>query len=188
MTTASDILQHLIDETNAARAHFQVWWALRNLALPDFYDVMNDPEYVQFFHASNSGHYKLIFVAIGKIYDGDTRSAGIRSLKEALRAEEHGNIADELEADLSIATPQVRRLLTIRNRTVLHNEQSISRQQVYQLDGGITANEIHELIDTTTHAINNVARALGYTLRASVCNSYQDATMAMLGRLRKGDT
>lgn len=186
MTLAIEILQHLIDETNVARAHYQVWWALRNLALPEFYDTMNDHRYVRFFHASNSGHYKLIFVALGKIYDSDTRSAGIRELKTALRADMHASVAEKLDADLSAATSQVSRLLTIRNRTVLHNEHSILREQVYQLDGGIKANEIWDLIETTTQAINSVADALGYSFRVSVGKPYEGATMAMLERLRRG--
>ena len=186
MASTIQILQHLIDETNAVRAHYQVWWALRNLALPDFYDTMKDVRYVQFFHASNSGHYKLVFVALGKIYDSDTRSAGIRELKAALRAEGHSSVADKLEADLASATSLVARLLTIRNRTVLHNELSISREQVYQFGGGIKANEIRDLIETTTYAINSVADALGYSSRVSAGRPYESATLAMLERLHRG--
>src|SRR5690606_11534699 len=100
MTSAVEILKHVVDEANAARAHYQIWWTLRNLALPEFYDTMNDHEYVEFFHASNSGHYKLMFVALGKIFDCDTRSAGTRELKTALRAEGRGPVADRLEGDL----------------------------------------------------------------------------------------
>lgn len=186
MASTIAILEPLIEETNAARAHYQVWWALRNLALPDFYEAMNDRRYVQYFQASNSGHYKLVFVALGKIYDSDTRSAGIRALKAALHAEGYAFVADKLEADLAAATCQVARLLTIRNRTVLHNEHSISRGQVYQLDGGITANEIWDLIEVTTHAINSVADALGYSLRVSTGKPYETATLAMLEQLRRG--
>jgi len=186
MATSIDILRYLIEETNAARAHYQVWWALRNLALPDFYGTMNDHRYVQFFHASNSGHYKLIFVAIGKIYDRDTRSAGIRELKAALRAEGRNVVADKLQEDLSSVADQVSRLLKIRNRTALHNEHAISREQVYQLDGGITANEIWDVIESTTHAINSVADALGHRSRASVGRPYERATLSMLEMLHRG--
>ena len=87
MTGARGITEHLIEEGIAARAHFQVWWALRNLALPRLLPAMNDLNYVDFFHASNSGHYKLFFIALSKIFDRDDRVAGIRELKKALRAE-----------------------------------------------------------------------------------------------------
>jgi len=185
MTTALKILDHLVEEANAARAYFQVWWALRNLALPQFYDTMNDSNIVQFFHASNSGHYKLIFVALGKIYDSDTRSAGIAELKTKLRAEGRDDLASKLEIDLIAVTSHVQRILGIRNRTVLHNEQAIDRAKVYEING-IKANEIWELIDVTSEAINSVARALGYPFRVSASRPYETATLAMLEQLRRG--
>ena len=185
MTTALKMLDHLIDEANAARAHFQVWWALRNLALPDFYDTMNDSGYVRFFHASSSGHYKLIFVALGKIYDSDTRSAGIMELKSALRAEERDDVAAKLESDLALMTPHVQRVLGIRNHTLLHNEHAIERAKVYELNG-IKPDEIWELIDTTSEAINTVADALRHPFRISASRPYETATLAMLERLQRG--
>jgi hypothetical protein len=185
MTSALKILDHLIEEANAARAHFQVWWALRNLALPEFYDTMNDSRLVQFFHASNSGHYKLIFVALGKIYDSDTRSAGIAELKNRLRLEERGDLADKIEEDLASVTSHVQRILGIRNRTVLHNEHAIDRARVYEING-IKTDEIWELINKTSEAINSVAQALGHPFRVSVSRSYEAATLAMLEQLRRG--
>ena len=68
MSEALNILADLSDEGGAARAHFHTWWALRNLALPDFYETMSDYTYVDFFHASNAGHYKLFFLALSKIF------------------------------------------------------------------------------------------------------------------------
>jgi hypothetical protein len=53
------IISDLIEEGKSAKAHFQIWWTLLNLALPDYYETMNDMEYVDFFHAINSGNYKL---------------------------------------------------------------------------------------------------------------------------------
>lgn len=185
MTSALKILDHLIEEANAARAYFQVWWALRNLALPEFYDTMNDSKLVQFFHASNSGHYKLIFVALSKIYDSDTRSAGIAELKNTLRAEGRDDVADKLEADLAAVTSHVQRILGIRNRTVLHNEHSIDRAKVYEING-IKTDEIWDLIDKTSEAINSVAHALRHPFRVSVSRPYETATLAMLEQLRRG--
>ncbi len=186
MTSALRILDHLIDEANAARAHFQVWWALRNLALPEYYNTMNDPKIVQFFHASNSGHYKLIFVALGKIYDSDTRSAGVAELKKTLRAEGRDDLADKLEEDLSAVTSLVQPILGIRNRTVLHNEHAIDRKKVYEING-IKANEIWQLIDTTSDAINSVAQALRHPFRVSASRPYEAATLAMLEQLHRGE-
>ncbi|MBB6186664.1 hypothetical protein [Rhodanobacter sp. MP7CTX1] len=185
MTVAFKILGHLIDEANAARAHFQVWWALRNLALPEFYDTMNDSKYVQFFHASNSGHYKLVFVALGKIYDSDTRAAGIAELKSALRAEGRADVADKVQRDLASMNAHVQRILGIRNRTVLHNEHALERAIVYEMHG-IQPDEIWELIDATSEAFNVAAEALGHSFRVSASKSYEAATLAMLEQLQRG--
>lgn len=185
MTSALKILDHLIEEANAARAYFQTWWALRNLALPEYYDTMNDSTIVQFFHASNSGHYTLIFVALGKIYDSDTRSAGLPELKKALSAEGRDDLANKLADDLSAVTSHVQRILGIRNRSVLHNEHAIDRVKVYEVNG-IKADEIWQLIDTTSEAINSVAQTLRHPFRVSTSRPYETATLAMLEQLRRG--
>jgi hypothetical protein len=179
------ILDHLVEETNAARASFQVWWALRNHALPEFFDTMNDSKLIQFFHASNSGHYKLIFVALGKIYDSDTRSAGVAELKNALRADGRHDLADTIEKDLAAVNSHVQRILGIRNQTVLHNEQAIERTKIYEING-ITPDEIWELIDTTSKTINSVANALGHPFLVSASRPYETATLTMLEQLRRG--
>ena len=84
MDDLDKVIRDLIDEGIAAKAHFQTWWALRNVALPTYYETMNHYEYVDFFHASNSGHYKLISISLSKIFDPDAKTSGIRSLKNAL--------------------------------------------------------------------------------------------------------
>lgn len=184
--TSLEIIRSLVEEGNVAKAHFQVWWALRNLALPDFYSAMNEESVRLFFHASNSGHYKLMFIALGKIFDSDTRSSGIRSLKDALRSEGRGQVADQLEADLAPVTHLVEKVLHLRNRTIVHNEHALPREKAYQLNGGITANDVRDIIDMVGEAINSVAEALRYPSRVTYGRSFETATMAMLQKLRDG--
>ena len=83
MPALNKIVTDLIEEGIASKAHFQTWWALRSLALPDYLDTMNDLEYVDFFHASNSGHYKLIFVTLSKIYDIDPKTSQVNSIEKS---------------------------------------------------------------------------------------------------------
>lgn len=186
MATSLEIVRTLLEEGNVAKAHYQVWWALRNLALPNFYSEMNEQDVRLFFHASNSGHYKLMFVALGKIFDSDARASGIRTLKDALRAEGKGQVADQLEAQLADMTPLVEKILNLRNRTIIHNEHALSREKAYELNGGVTANDIRDLIDAAGEAINSVAESLGYSSRVTYDNAFESATLAMLQRLRDG--
>ena len=185
MSTAHTITLLLIEEGIAARAHFQVWWALRNLALPKYLPTMNDTNYVDFFHASNSGHYKLFFLALSKIFDRDSRVAGISELKRALRSEGHGRIALRIAKELKPIEPLVKKLMGIRNRTIVHNEHSVPRTKVYKVNG-ITPNQLRQVIETVCGAINTTARELGITNTIFDSSRFEHATLGMLERLERG--
>lgn len=186
MASSVDIIHTLIEEGNVAKAHSQIWWALRNRALPDFYHVMNNEGVRLFFHASNAGHYKLMFVALGKIFDSDSRASGVRALKETLRSEGKVSVANQIEADLAPISGLVEKVLLLRNRTVVHNEQDLPRDQAYQLNGGVTANQVRDVINAVGEAINAAAEAVGYPCRVTISDGFEDATLRMLEMLRAG--
>jgi hypothetical protein len=185
MTSARDITELLIEEGINARAHFQVWWGLRNLALPDYYSAMSESTYVDFFRAANSGHYVLFFHALSKIFDRDPRAAGIAELKNSLIAEGHSTLAAALEAELAPYESHVRRVLQIRNRAVAHNEHALPRHRVYELNG-ITPDEVRDLIDATSCAINTVAGGIGVSNIIFEGNRTQEAILRMLETLERG--
>lgn len=185
MTSAREITELLIEEGVGARAHFQVWWALRNLALPKYHATMSEFRYVDFFHAANSGHYVLFFLYLSKIFDRDPRVAGIAELKRSLVSEGFAAVAADLEGTLAPYAMHVEKVMGIRNRSVVHNEHAISRDAVYELNG-ITPNELRKLIDVTCEAINEVARSLGISNVIFESLRTQEATMRMLEALQKG--
>jgi hypothetical protein len=179
------ITEHLIEEGIAARAHFQTWWALRNLAIPTYLPTMNDMAYVDFFHASNSAHYKLYFIAISKIYDRDPRVAGISELRKALKAEGRDDLARYIQQQLKPLTGLLKKVLAIRNKVIAHNEFSLPRTKVYQIHG-VTPNQIRDLIDQTCEVINHVAREIGFSNTIFDSDRHQRATISMLERLKRG--
>lgn len=185
MTTAHAIVHRLIEEGINARAHFQVWWALRNLALPKYHETMSDFGHVDFFHAANSGHYVLYFLALAKIFDRDPRVAGIKELRRALRSEGKTAIANRVARELKPFEPHVKRVMAIRNRSVVHNEHPISREGVYQVNG-ITPNQLRELIDAACTSINGVARDLGVSNVIFESDRAERATLNMLQALQRG--
>jgi hypothetical protein len=182
MSKARTIAQLLIDEGTAARAHFQIWWALRNLALPKYLPTMNDHNYVDFFHAANSGNYKLLFLALSKIFDRDSRVAGISEFKRALRVEGHGRIALRIAKELKPIEPLVKRVMRIRNKSVVHNEHAITRNKVYEING-ITPNQLRQIIDTVCATISTAARELGLANTIFESNRFERATLGLLERL-----
>lgn len=184
-STARDILETLMEEGIAAKAHFQTWWALRNLALPTYHPTMNDSVYVDFFHASNAGHYKLFFLALSKIFDRDSRVAGISNLRQALSDEGNAHLAHDLEQTLSPHKDLVVRVMNIRNKTIVHNEIEFPREKVYDING-VTPNEIRSLIDVTCEALNVTARALDFSNTIFESDRHETAVLAMLKILQRG--
>lgn len=182
MSSAHDITLRLIEEGINARAHFQIWWALRNLALPKYLPAMNNVDYVDFFHVANSGHYVLFFLALSKIFDRDPRVAGIKELKRALRAEDKTKIAIEIARQLKPVEPYVKRVMSIRNRSVVHNEHAISRNKVYEVNG-ITPNQLREVIDAACSSINTAARALDIANTVFESDRAERATLNLLKAL-----
>ena len=179
MNEITKIITDLIDEGIAANAHFQTWWALRNLALPKYLNAMNNLEYVDFFHVSNSGHYKLIFISLSKIYDIDPRTSGIRSLKKELRKVGNIKMAEHVEKELDPCTALVTKLSNIRNQTIGHNQISLERKEAYNRNG-VTPDEIKELIDKTCTVINVVARDIGISNTIGDSDRFEKATLKLL--------
>jgi len=185
MTHLVNITEILIEEGIKARAHFQVWWALRNQALPKYHSAMNDFAYVDFFHAANSGHYTLFLLSLAKLFDRDPRVAGISELKRALRSNDKTTTALAVARFLKPHEAQVRRVMGIRNSSVVHNEHGISRNKVYELNG-VTPNELRALIDSACAAINLVARELGIVNTIFESDRAERATLNMLETLACG--
>lgn len=185
MSTARQITRILIEEGTKARAHFQIWWTLRNLALPDYHSVMSQFRYVDFFHAANSGHYVLFWLALSKIFDRDDRVAGMSELRRALTSEGLQSSATRVEKALLPYQSHVQRIMAIRNRSVVHNEYALPRHRVYSLSG-IKPDEIRDLIEVTCNTINGVARDLSMSDVIFDSNRAQEATLRMLETLRKG--
>ena len=185
MTQPRIITNLLIQEGIKAKAHFQVWWALRNRALPRFLDTMNDHEYVDFFHAANSGHYTLFLLSLAKIFDRDPRVAGVMELRRALRAEGMTSTANRVARLLKPHERCVRSVMGIRNRSVVHNEFAAPIREVYKANG-ITPNDLRALIDTTCCAINGVADELGIRNPIFDDDRTERATLKMLEVLEMG--
>ena len=185
MSEARDITEHLIEEGTAARAHFQVWLALRNLAVQRLLPAMNDLSYVDFFHASNSGHYKLFFIALSKIFDRDQRVAGISELKKTLRADGRTDLALYIARELKPVEKLIVRMMRIRNKSIAHTERRMPRTQVYKING-ITPNQIRQVIDQVCSVINHVATDLGISNTIFESDRLEKATLRMLETLRRG--
>lgn len=182
---AKEIAHVLVEEGTKARAHFQVWWVLRNKALPTYYATMNNHDHVDFFHAANSGHYTLFLLSLAKIFDRDDRVAGLKEFKQALRAEGMGKSALAVARALKPHLKTVKSVMAIRNKSIVHNERAIERSKVYKING-VTPNELRALIDATCDSINEAAKALNIPNTIFESKRAEQATLNMLDTLSKG--
>jgi hypothetical protein len=175
------------DSQNSARAHYQIWFTLRGngKAIDTYLDDMNDRRYVDFFHANNSGNYKLMFIESACLFDSDDRTNNFRVLKVLLRQNGHGSFANRIDKELDKFTSTVSNIKTIRSRVIAHKEAYIDPKDLYKKHG-ITPNEIRDLLDTTANLLLDLESELtGFSKSHSVCTTdrWEDATFGLLGAL-----
>lgn len=185
MSDASTATVLLMEEGSAARGHFQVWWTLRNRAIPKYLTTMDD--HADFFNATSAAHFKSFFVALSKIFDRDIRASGVTHLKEALRREGHSEVAESFEKAIEPLAALVQRIMNVRNRSIAHNERGLPRDKVFEIYGS-SPNEIRSLIDSTCSAINDVAQALGISNSIFDDDRLERATLEMLEVLQKQES
>jgi len=185
------LLKRMAESANAAKAHYQIWFTLRGegKALPKFRKDINDFRYVDFFHASNSGHYKLIFIELGCLFDSDGRAASFKNLKEALKHTEKINLIQKIESSFSHYKNTVSKVKTIRSRLIAHKDLNAEIKKTYKEKNGITPDQIRDLIETSCVLINELNQEIigkGNNPIANESNRYENATFSLLEVLKKG--
>ena len=185
MPTSKTVASRLVDECVSAKAHYQIWWALGNRALPKYHQTMSEFSHVDFFHAASPGHFTLYLLSIAKIFDRDDRVAGVKALRESLRAEGRGALANRVASELKSQAPLVTRVMRIRNRLLAHNDHSTTADELFRING-VTPNDLRDLIDAVSRILNEVARELGLSERVFDSKRYESATLSMLETLKFG--
>lgn len=185
------LFDRIVDSVNAAQAHYQTWFTLRGQgkALPGFHSVMDDYRYVDFFEASNAGHYKLMFLELGCLFDPDTRAASIRNLKQALIGAGFIEQANTIDSALRGYGKLVSSILTIRSKLIAHKEIGASSIDVHSKNG-VIPDEVGKLINICCLGLNNLNDDLfeGKQKWADNTDRYERATFGLLEVLRNGRT
>ncbi len=87
---------------NAAMQYYQIWFSLcgEGKAIKEYIKELNDYRYVDFFNATWSGGYKLMFIEISCIFDSDTKTNNYRKLTKLMIDNEFHLLAKKLKDDL----------------------------------------------------------------------------------------
>lgn len=191
MDNTQHLLQRVADSVAAANAHYEIWFTLRGQgkALPDYHKDMNDHRYVDFFHAINSGTYKLIFIELGCLFDTDDRSASIRNLKSKLEELGRMDLVAIIEHQLEGFGPLVSNILTIRSKLMAHKELGALSTEVHK-ENGVAPNDIGTLIQRCCAALNEINEQLYGNSGALLCSTgtlrFEKAVFELLNVLRDG--
>ena len=191
MDDLEELLKRIGQSVTAAYAHYEMWFTLRGegKALVDHYSEMNDHRYVDFFHAVNSGSYKLIFIELGCLFDTDDRSASIRNLKVKLAKLGRSDLVQRIDQRLEGYGGLVSNILTIRSKLMAHKEVGASSEAVHK-KYGVVPNDIKALIEECCGTINEVREQATGSNQPAHCATttgrFEDATFGLLNVLRNG--
>lgn len=177
------------EEATHSSMYFHTWWGLVNRALPEHASTINDWTYIDFFHAAKSGFFELVFVSLSKLFDrtkfGNQKALGFCRFREMLERQGYVEEAQLIEQSLSPKKDLVRRIRSIRDRTISHNEEAWTREAVFQRYG-ITPDEIRELIRDICDVLNEVGRRIGYPTGIADGKRSEHAVITLLETLRRG--
>jgi len=178
------------DSSVAAMAHYQIWFALRGeeKAVKTHFDDMNDTRYVDFFLASNSGNYKLMFIETACLFDSDEKTHNIRSLKALLSSNDLSELTKKFNSKLSPYTKLVSNIKTIRSRIIAHKEANVEPKELYKKHG-IKPDDIKDLLNTVAELLGEVESKLNNNSSSSTCgvtDRWERATFNLLKALHNG--
>ena len=185
-----DCFEDVKDSANAALGHYQIWFTLRGngKAIDTYLDDMNDSRYVDFFHAANIGHYKLMFIEAGCIFDTDDRTNRLRKLKDLMNENGLSELALEFDNQLKPYNELVSNMLTIRSKLIAHKEAYVDPSELYEKHG-IKPDDIKNLLNTIAELMHSLEKSLNGGASFSTINvtdRWENATFGLLEVLRNG--
>ena len=122
-----DIIKHLVQEGIAAISYYQVYSVLRNKEYLAQQEILGHGDFKDYFHASHTAHFKMIFITLGKIFDKDPKAASMKELIKALKKEKRHGLVKYIEKKLGPQTDIHKKIEEIRNKSIAHNQRNLNR-------------------------------------------------------------
>ena len=185
-----NLIQRLALGVSSAQAGYEVWFTLlgKGKAYEQYSEELRDHLYRDFFDSVIDAHLKLMFVEIACLFDCSKDGSSFYKLKEALRKEARGNLADRLDCELSSHRDLIERIRGIRNKLVAHHDMTWTQERVYE-EYGVSPNEVGTLLN----AFNEFTKTI-YKCVISADTAYpiarpgrfEDAAIRLLSVVRNG--
>ena len=172
-------------EASSARAFFFTWNAI-NVAQGDkqYLRTMNDYRNVDFFLVSMEGHFRLVFLSLGNMFDKRKGSVSLHLLHRRLHEANRSDLGCELEKVLKRHAPTIASIRKIRNKSIAHMDKD-SMETVFR-GAVITPNQIATVIDAVCDVLNRISDAINFPDRISEGDRYENAVQFLLDTLRRG--
>ena len=178
-----DIIKDLVQEGMEARASYQVWSVLRKKEFFDRHEeILTNSDYYDFFSASGTAHFKLIFLSLGKIFDSGRRRASIENLKRSLEKANRKELVTYIEKNLGDQIETREKIKAIRNKSIAHNQLYMSAGEPYKTNQ-VTPDELCCFIDETCMVINHLAQEFNLN-GMFMSDRVQRSTLKVLGELK----
>lgn len=152
----SKLLNDLIASAIGAKAHYNMWWAQVNEALPHFEREMN--EHSDFFLACRDAHYTAFFVHVARLFDHRHDSSSLFNYLKAIRNQTDPARMSVLDARYDSLLVRAKPLLTIRHKTIAHIDARLTEKDIFA-PLNITWNEIRSIINDTAIFVTELAGA-----------------------------
>lgn len=170
--------------------HYQIWFTLRGSgkALENYYSDMNDYRYVDFFLASNTAHFNMMFIEIACLFDNSNDSYSIRNLKKLLRQEGLNDLANKFENHLTPYRELVSSIKTIRSKLVAHKNTRINEKELFDRHH-VVPDRIKALLNELAllmEELEGVISGDSSTHSVGVTKKWEQATFNLLEVLRAG--
>lgn len=178
-----EIIKELVQEGMEARASYQVWAALRKKEFFDQYEeILTNSDYYDFFSASSTAHFKLIFLSLGKIFDSGRRPASIENLKRSLEKANRKELVTYIEKNLGDQIEIREKIKAIRNKAIAHTQLYMSAGEPYKTNQ-VTPDELCCFIDETCKVINHLAQEFNLN-GMFMSDRVKRSTLKVLGELK----
>ena len=155
MTQLYKITYDVVQAIDEALTHYEVWWAL-NSSIEEYKETFNHQDYTWFMEATLIANQMAMFMALGRLFDPDTRTSSIKSLKNQLKENNHTELYSRMEQEMSPYRELVKKILNIRCSIIAHSQTDTTDEEVI-LKSGVIPNELRNIINSAKQVVGEIA-------------------------------
>ena len=181
-SNSGKVLFDLYESTSEARAHWQAWWALANLAKPRFVERME--RFPDFFLIAERAHFNSIFINLAHAFDKRKDVASIDRYLRIAKAKYSSVEISAVRKRLAPHAPARDGVLEIRNNVIAHKTLGLTEKEVFA-SARITPRHIGALVEEVAGVVNSFAEREGWVQRVFTSDRVSSATLGVLEAMEK---